>query len=40
MISAESGEEGVALLGRTPDIDIVLVDIMMPVMDGYRTLSL
>ena len=38
VVSAESGEEGVAILKRTPDIDIVLVDIMMPVMDGYATM--
>jgi signal transduction histidine kinase/CheY-like chemotaxis protein/HAMP domain-containing protein len=38
VISAEGGEEGLALLGRTPDTDIVLVDIMMPVMDGYATM--
>jgi CheY-like chemotaxis protein len=38
VLSAESGEEGLAILGRTPDTDIVLVDIMMPVMDGYATM--
>jgi signal transduction histidine kinase/CheY-like chemotaxis protein/HAMP domain-containing protein len=38
VVSAESGEEGLALLARTPDTDIVLVDIMMPVMDGYATM--
>jgi CheY-like chemotaxis protein len=38
VVSAESGEEGIALLTRTPDIDIVLVDMMMPVMDGYATI--
>ena len=38
VVSAEGGEEGVAMLERTPDIDIVLVDIMMPVMDGYATI--
>ena len=38
VISAESGEEGVEILAHTPDIDVVLVDIMMPVMDGYATI--
>jgi CheY-like chemotaxis protein/two-component sensor histidine kinase len=38
VMSAESGEEGVEILSRTPDIDVVLVDIMMPVMDGYATI--
>jgi len=38
VISAESGEEGIATLKRTPDVDIVLMDIMMPVMDGYATM--
>ncbi|MEA2497093.1 MAG: hypothetical protein QOJ29_5004, partial [Thermoleophilaceae bacterium] len=38
VLSTESGEEGVAMLQRTPDIDLVLVDIMMPVMDGYATM--
>jgi CheY-like chemotaxis protein len=38
VISAEGGEEALTLLGRAPDTDIVLVDIMMPVMDGYATM--
>ncbi len=38
VVSAESGEEGVEILARTPDIDVVLVDIMMPVMDGYAAI--
>jgi two-component system chemotaxis sensor kinase CheA len=38
VVPAESGKEGIAVLASTPDIQIVLVDIMMPVMDGYATM--
>ena len=38
VISAESGREGIELYKRTPDVDVVLTDIMMPVMDGYETM--
>jgi signal transduction histidine kinase/HAMP domain-containing protein/ActR/RegA family two-component response regulator len=38
VISAESGENGIDALRQDTDIDLVLVDIMMPGMDGYATM--
>ncbi|WP_029916367.1 HAMP domain-containing protein [Caulobacter sp. UNC358MFTsu5.1] len=35
---AESGREGLELLDSLPSVDMVLVDIMMPDMDGYETM--
>ncbi|MFC3230555.1 response regulator, partial [Marinibaculum pumilum] len=35
---AEDGEGGIALVHDTAGLDMVLVDIMMPEMDGYETL--
>ena len=40
VLYAENGREGITLLGNTPDIDVVLMDVMMPEMDGYETTSL
>ena len=39
VISAETGKEAIDLLDRTRDVDIVLMDIMMPDMDGYDTMQ-
>ncbi|RUQ66618.1 response regulator [Azospirillum doebereinerae] len=38
VLHAESGREGIEILKRNPDIDVALVDIMMPEMDGYQTM--
>jgi len=37
-VTAESGRNGIDLLRSRDDIDIVLMDIMMPEMDGYETI--
>ena len=37
VLYAESGREGIGKLQETADIDAVLMDVMMPEMDGYET---
>jgi CheY-like chemotaxis protein len=38
VVNAENGAEAISLLDTDDDIDAVLMDIMMPEMDGYETM--
>jgi CheY-like chemotaxis protein/signal transduction histidine kinase/HAMP domain-containing protein len=40
VFAAQTGREGIATLEKNSDIAIVLMDIMMPEMDGYQTIQL
>jgi CheY-like chemotaxis protein len=37
VVYAENGREGIETLEQNPDVDLILMDIMMPEMDGYAT---
>jgi HAMP domain-containing protein/CheY-like chemotaxis protein len=37
VLYAENGRDGIELLRRNPEVDLVLMDIMMPELDGYQT---
>jgi HAMP domain-containing protein/signal transduction histidine kinase/CheY-like chemotaxis protein len=38
-IYADNGKDGIKMLNKISDINVVLVDIMMPEMDGYETIQ-
>jgi len=37
VLHAENGRAGIEILRNTPEVDAVLMDVMMPEMDGYET---
>jgi signal transduction histidine kinase/HAMP domain-containing protein/CheY-like chemotaxis protein len=37
-VYAENGKDGIAMLKNNPEIEAVLIDVMMPEMDGYETM--
>jgi CheY-like chemotaxis protein len=39
VLHAEGGREGILILEQTAGIDVALIDIMMPEMDGYETMQ-
>jgi HAMP domain-containing protein/CheY-like chemotaxis protein/signal transduction histidine kinase len=40
VLAATTGHEAIGLLEENPDVAIVLMDIMMPEMDGYQTIEI
>ena len=38
VISATNGRHAIEIIGNTPELSVVLMDIMMPEMDGYTTI--
>lgn len=40
VVFAENGKEGIRVLQENPDIDLILMDIMLPEMDGYEAMRI
>jgi CheY-like chemotaxis protein len=38
VLTATNGRQAIDLINETPDVSVVLMDIMMPEMDGYETM--
>ena len=38
VVYAENGHDGIEILRGNPELDLVLMDIMMPELDGYETI--
>jgi HAMP domain-containing protein/CheY-like chemotaxis protein/signal transduction histidine kinase len=38
VVYAENGRKGIEIIRNTPDLNVVLMDVMMPEMDGYETM--
>ena len=39
VLTATTGNEAIELVNSTPEVAVVLMDIMMPEMDGYQTMQ-
>ena len=39
VLHAERGRDGIIILEETPGVDLALIDIMMPEIDGYETIQ-
>jgi HAMP domain-containing protein/signal transduction histidine kinase/CheY-like chemotaxis protein len=38
ILYAENGKDGIKVLQHNPDVNVILMDVMMPEMDGYETM--